>query len=369
MLFGTASRRRGCRTSVSSASAPGCRKRGRVQSCRPVRKEAVLMAASTSPISAITRKRARWCTRRSRAPKYIAVRIQKECQVQVLVKNTHDVRHHDGQRARTHRKHQGIAADPPRDCLETTEGRCVSLNGADERPDIVATEKPKRLGGCNQRRDLPKGGCKRPDTAISDVTDSDVDDKHADQCRSDSWPDHCQNKQQDRRGSENWKQHVPRPRFDGISTGQPPEIVSVRISQTGQCRLRSFSQPYVGFKSADQYLKHFQVVGYWNRPQAMIERVLSDRALRSVESREHGVEVQIVPSTSIQRGPGSHIRQTGAVGLGDCLHLSLATNRLAPSDTDLCESPCSTAACHQSSETQEGAESDEHNWRHTRRSL
>jgi len=38
------------------------------------------------------------------------------------------------------------------------------------------------------------------------------------------------------------------------------------------------------------------------------------------------------------------------MGLGNCLHLSLATNGLPPSGTDLCESPCSTAAYYQSSE-------------------
>src|SRR5688572_11453987 len=90
-------------------------------------------------------------------------------------------------------------------------------------------------------------------------------------------------------------------------------------------------------KSADQYLKHLEVVGYCDGPQAMIKRVLSECALCSVEGREHGVEVQIVPGTTVQRCPVTHVGQAGAVGLGDCLHLSLATNRLAPSVADLCE--------------------------------
>jgi hypothetical protein len=51
------------------------------------------------------------------------------------------------------------------------------------------------------------------------------------------------------------------------------------------------------------------------------------------------------------------------------LHLSLATDRLPPSGTDLGQSPCSAAPHDQSSETQEGNESDEDQRGHTKRSL
>ena len=104
-----------------------------------------------------------------------------------------------------HRKHQGIAANPPRDCLETTEGRRIGLNGADERLDIVATEEAKGLGSLHDRRDLPKGGRKRPNTTIGEVTHSNVDHKEADECRGELWRQQCQTEQQDRCGSENRK--------------------------------------------------------------------------------------------------------------------------------------------------------------------
>ena len=101
----------------------------------------------------------------------------------------------------------------------------------------------------------------------------------------------------------------------------------------------------------------------------MIEGVLSERALCSVESREDVVEVQVIPGTRIERVPGPHVGQPGPVGLGNCLHLSVAIDRLPPCRTDLCQSPCSAAPYDQSSETQEGNESDEDQPGHTKRSL
>ena len=37
-------------------------------------------------------------------------------------------------------------------------------------------------------------------------------------------------------------------------------------------------------------------------PQAVVERVLAERALRPVEADEHRVEIEVVPGAVVQRG-------------------------------------------------------------------
>jgi hypothetical protein len=56
--FGTAVSTSGWRTAVKAAGDPAGRNRGRVKCGEPVRNDAMLMAASTSPTAAITRRSA-----------------------------------------------------------------------------------------------------------------------------------------------------------------------------------------------------------------------------------------------------------------------------------------------------------------------
>jgi hypothetical protein len=82
---------------------------------------------------------------------------------------------------------------------------------------------------------------------------------------------------------------------------KPPEVISVHILQPRQGDLRPFAGCHIGGHTRCQGVERVEVIRYWRGTETMIEGVLSESTLRSVECGEDLIEVQIIPRAVVQR--------------------------------------------------------------------
>ena len=98
------------------------------------------------------------------------------------------------------------------------------------------------------------------------------------------------------------------------------QVVGRRIVQRRQRELEPLADVGVGTHLRHQRLEGLEVIGERRGPQAMVERLLADRALGAVEQREHGIEMQVVARPIVERRVGAALRDADAVILRDERH-------------------------------------------------
>lgn len=129
-----------------------------------------------------------------------------------------------------------------------------------------------------------------------------------------------------------------------IATGQKG-AATMATGMIADSDLQALPSGAVAAETLGQRLERDDVVGDRRGAQPIVERLLSQRARRPIEHREHLVEVQIAAGAIVERRIGAASRDADAVVLGDERHRALGPGRAAPVEPQ----PAPTAsACHTS---------------------
>src|SRR5688572_7250513 len=124
---------------------------------------------------------------------------------------------------------------------------------------------------------------------VGRVANSEVDDEGCEQRRQQVWPERWKDEQKYRGAGQEWVQDVPRAALDCRRPCHPPEIVSVGITQARERQLRAFPRRGIRGHAHDECLERVELVAERCGAQAMIQRMLAQRALSAIERGEHVV--------------------------------------------------------------------------------
>jgi hypothetical protein len=102
------------------------------------------------------------------------------------------------------------------------------------------------------------------------------------------------------------------------------------VLKTRERHLRAFPGRRVERHSTDESLERFEMIGERGGSETVIQRVLTERALRPIESGKDLVEIEISPRPLIERTPAGENSDSGSVRCGHGVHTTDAFDRRPP---------------------------------------
>ncbi len=176
---------------------------------------------------------------------------------------------------------------------------------------------------------MPETASDGANPKIRGVADSDVECQKAHQGREGARPPRRQSHQYDGGRGDYGKNDVPRVSLHGVRTGEPPEIVPLRVLQSCEGELRALPRASVVAESLDERLERSEIGSDRRRPEAVIQGVLTERALGAVDGGEDEVQIEVDPGPLIERTTAQD-RCSLNVRRGDGVHPPCAFDRCAP---------------------------------------
>ena len=88
--------------------------------------------------------------------------------------------------------------------------------------------------------------------------------------------------------------------FEGVRLRYPPEVIAGGVLKKRQRQLCALTGFDICTHSSDQGFECVEVSGNGRTTKTIVEDLLTQRAFRSIERLENGVEIQILPGPFIQ---------------------------------------------------------------------
>ena len=191
-------------------------------------------------------------------------------------------------------------ADPAGDSLEAAQSSQIRGQGGTDGRTVRRDQGPGGFGGGQQRRHLSKRTQRRTQARRRPVSHDHVRDDPRDHPQERRRPENGQQQCGRNDEAQDRKHHISPSGLEDTGLRQPPHLARVP-AQARQRRLDLLPRPCALAKSCHQRFERRSIVWCGCRPEPVIEQLLADRAFRTIESREHGVEVQIRPRPRIER--------------------------------------------------------------------
>ena len=93
---------------------------------------------------------------------------------------------------------------------------------------------------------------------------------------------------------------MPPLRSEHIALAEPPEIVATGIRQTAERQLCPLPRRSVLGHERHQRFERLEVPARWHAAQAVIQRMMAERAHRPIAGGEHFIEIQVVPGPVVE---------------------------------------------------------------------
>ena len=206
-----------------------------------------------------------------------------------------------GQVIRRHR----VMADPTGDSPEAPHSSQIGGEGGTDRQAVRRDQGTDELGRGEQRGHLSKGTQRRAQPQRRHVPHDRVGDDPQNHRHERRRPHDGQHQGDRHDEPQNREHHVSPSGLEYAGLREPPHLAGMP-AQAGQRHLDPLPRGGILRESGHQRFERGKIVPGGSRSQPVIEQLLADVAFRPVENREHGVEVQVLPRTCIERDLAVH---------------------------------------------------------------